>query len=522
MTLCFRPEDDEKLARGWPNLIAAIDGLTQDKAPGKSAMKWYMASDPIYFTEWPREVLHRILRVFAVDAFKPHRVGDTMKALDTKGPPDAEELLDAIGKMFETGMVNYAFHKRTLVYGTELIAGTDATLLAIANAFASSKWKTPAETFNESCRDTLIECAAFLFMRASPEGRESGAREDRSTRCEAHEGVRVVRADDRSHAQWRRGGEANDHDALRARSRRARLRCVARKRWRRSRLGARDGGESETHGADERAHRAHRRTECACESLEAKMALGEDAFDRAGFWDDSRSGNRELHAFARRKIFRERRAARMVSRARELRETDFARNEKRFGEGRVEAALMRALACLVLLGCSAQDVAPADAAVTDTDAADGGDASASCDATGAWSGPIDNVAFPSGSGAVAFTLSQNGTAITGTLVFGKGPAPPAPTDPNAKYPPDLAVSALSQPLPNDYVEGFVFTIANGTFDGSRLQFGVVAEDVFAAYCALQPQTWAEGTDGGAPYACLPPWGFFCNGQNRNVHVDEPE
>jgi hypothetical protein len=165
MTLCFRPEDDEKLARGWPNLIAPVDGLNQDKAPAKSALKWYMASDPIYFTEWPRQVLHRVLHLFAAGAFKKE---GGMKALETSGPPKAESLLDAIGDMFETGMVNYAFHKRTLVYGTETIAGTDATLMAIANAFASSAWVTPAETLNESVRDTLVECAAFLFLRASP------------------------------------------------------------------------------------------------------------------------------------------------------------------------------------------------------------------------------------------------------------------------------------------------------------------------------------------------------------------
>jgi len=168
MTLCFRTEDDEKLARGYPNLIVPVDGMNQDKAPAKSALKWYMASDPIYFAEWPREVLHRILRVFADDAFKGDGSGDALKALEKKGPPDAEMLLAAIKKMFETGKVNYAFHKRTLVYGTELIAGTDATLMAIADAFASSAWKVPAETLNESSRDTLIECAAFLFLRASP------------------------------------------------------------------------------------------------------------------------------------------------------------------------------------------------------------------------------------------------------------------------------------------------------------------------------------------------------------------
>lgn len=165
MTLCFRPEDDTKLARGYPNMIEPIDGLNQDRAPAKSALKWYMASDPIYFTEWPREVLHRVLRVFAVDAFKKE---GGIAALETSGPPDAKALLEAIATMFETGMVNYAFHKRTLVYGTETIAGTDATLMAIADAFASSAWRIPAETLNESCRDTLIECAAFLFLRASP------------------------------------------------------------------------------------------------------------------------------------------------------------------------------------------------------------------------------------------------------------------------------------------------------------------------------------------------------------------
>ena len=167
MTLCFRPEDDEKLTRGHPNWIEPVDGLAQDRAPAKSALKWYTASDPIYFTEWPREVLHRVLHFFADDAFKKN-LGDATKSMEKSGPPDAESLLAAIAAMFETGHVNYAFHKRTLVYGTEVIAGTDATLMAIANAFASSAWKVPAETLNESVRDTLVECAAFLFLRASP------------------------------------------------------------------------------------------------------------------------------------------------------------------------------------------------------------------------------------------------------------------------------------------------------------------------------------------------------------------
>ncbi len=180
--------------------------------------------------------------------------------------------------------------------------------------------------------------------------------------------------------------------------------------------------------------------------------------------------------------------------------------------------LARAVFFFACACSNAASVADAGHDANDNDAIDGAIA---CIPTGTWSGPIDNVAFPSGSGAVTLALSQNGNAIAGTVTFGKGLPPPAPTDPNAVYPPNLAVSALQQPMPNDYVEGFVFTIENGTFDGSRLQFGVVAEDVFAAYCALQPQTWADGSDGGAPYACLPPWGFFCNGQTEMCTSTNP-
>ena len=220
MTICFRPEDDDKLARGYPNLIVPVDGLAQDRAPAKSALKWYMASDPIYFAEWPREVLHRVLRVFAADAFKKH-VDQTMKAFETSGPPDTRVLLDAIARMFETGMVNYAFHKRTLVYGTEAIAGTDATLIAIADAFASSAWVVPAETLNESCRDTLVECAAFLLLRASPAVAKAAREKIVPLGSEDRERVRVVCADDRFRASRCGGREANDEHGE-ARARRAR------------------------------------------------------------------------------------------------------------------------------------------------------------------------------------------------------------------------------------------------------------------------------------------------------------
>jgi hypothetical protein len=95
------------------------------------------------------------------------------------------------------------------------------------------------------------------------------------------------------------------------------------------------------------------------------------------------------------------------------------------------------------------------------------------------------------------------------MSFGNAPPPPPPTDPNGAYPANLTTAPLQAPMANQYVEGFIYTVVNGTFDGSRLQFGVVAEQVFQAYCAIQPQTWGYGPNGTAPYECLPNWGFSC-------------
>ncbi len=178
---------------------------------------------------------------------------------------------------------------------------------------------------------------------------------------------------------------------------------------------------------------------------------------------------------------------------------------------------MRIAAVLCVCACSSPTVAN-DAATND---ASMNDAPPACDITGTWTGTIDNVAFPSGSGAIAFTLA-NASAPMGTVIFGNAPPPAPPTDPNAAYPPGFMLGQLQQPMPSQYVEGFVFTVQGGTFDGTRLQFGVVAEQVFEAWCALQTQIWGDGADGGAPYACLPPWNFFCNGQTQICVSTNPQ
>ncbi|HSQ66617.1 MAG TPA: hypothetical protein VLM85_25525 [Polyangiaceae bacterium] len=178
---------------------------------------------------------------------------------------------------------------------------------------------------------------------------------------------------------------------------------------------------------------------------------------------------------------------------------------------RFQAALLVALSA-----CGGQvtggDGGAGDAA-TASDAAvpsDGSSSSAGLD--GNWVGTIDNVTFPSGSNAVAFTLTHSGGVVTGTVVYGNAPPPPAPSDPNAAYPPGFVVTSPQQPIPeNTFVEGSVLTILGGTFDGSHVTLGNESYEVFKAWCAIQAPTWGWGTNGGAPYHCLPNWGWTSTG-----------
>lgn len=132
---------------------------------------------------------------------------------------------------------------------------------------------------------------------------------------------------------------------------------------------------------------------------------------------------------------------------------------------------------------------------------------------GNWAGYIESFQLASGSDSVAFTLTTNAGVVTGTVTYGDGPQPPAPTDPNGVYPPTYVNSQQSGPnlggtlAPQNYIEGFHFTIAGGTTDGSRVRFGTQSTELFKPWCELQTQTWSEGNNGAPPYACLPNWGF---------------
>jgi len=163
MGTCFTPEDDEKLARGWPYLIVPVDGRNEDKTSA-SAIKAWMASDPVFFTEWPRKTLHRFMH-----ASMRSSAGDETgwkAALENDAPPTAAESLDGLRNLFRNGGRTYPFNHRDVVWGVEAIAGTDATLDAIVSEIEAEQRVT--DSTDVSVREAVAGTTAFLLLRASP------------------------------------------------------------------------------------------------------------------------------------------------------------------------------------------------------------------------------------------------------------------------------------------------------------------------------------------------------------------
>jgi hypothetical protein len=164
MSLCFTEEDTEKLARGWPYLIVPIDGQKADKTSA-AASKAFYASDPIFFTEWPRKTLHRYLR-FGLPMWN---VGDddaAKAALEDDTVPAADDLLALLRKRFRRGTYKGPFHYRNLVWGVEAIAGTDATLDAITEEMEVPDESVPSSTIVD-VREAIVTATSFMLLRAS-------------------------------------------------------------------------------------------------------------------------------------------------------------------------------------------------------------------------------------------------------------------------------------------------------------------------------------------------------------------
>src|ERR1022692_76510 len=108
-----------------------------------------------------------------------------------------------------------------------------------------------------------------------------------------------------------------------------------------------------------------------------------------------------------------------------------------------------------------------------------------------WGGYAEAYTFqPDGSDRVRLTIDASGQ---GTLEFGNAALLASPTDPNVGSPP--GTSEMDQigsvPQPPQISEGFLYPIYATQVQADRIQLGINPPDLYAAWCALQPVTYAS-------------------------------
>jgi hypothetical protein len=157
----------------------------------------------------------------------------------------------------------------------------------------------------------------------------------------------------------------------------------------------------------------------------------------------------------------------------------------------------------VASGSPCPPAAAGDDAGPGVDGAMGGGGAGLGGGDGVWKGYFENYTLPSGSDTITMTLKISGQVVTGTMVFGDAPPPPAPTDPSAGYPANCPNDFAPYPMPF-LGEGFVYTIVGGTFDGIRLQLAVDTFELWKLWCDLQTPFPNESNSG---YLCLPDLGI---------------
>lgn len=174
-TLGFTKADDELLAKGWPHLTRLLDDHRHDHAPDKFAMAVVSATEPVYYSEWPRQVAYRFLRTGCATEFKD-KTGNGLTARTKAALADARPLekAEASRLLYEAAIHSEegaAFKARDFVFGVEAVAGTDAALEALCSGFEDAKLKLPrnlADPMHTIFKGHLAGTAGFLLLRASP------------------------------------------------------------------------------------------------------------------------------------------------------------------------------------------------------------------------------------------------------------------------------------------------------------------------------------------------------------------
>jgi hypothetical protein len=115
---------------------------------------------------------------------------------------------------------------------------------------------------------------------------------------------------------------------------------------------------------------------------------------------------------------------------------------------------------------------------------------------GSYTGYFENFMFASGSDGVAMNLAlgADGVSVTGTVLLGRGPPPPAATNPDIGWPANGSL---------DVVEGFAYTVLQGAYESPRLTLQIAEDEPWGPWCELQTVTYPVPNG----YACVPDDGF---------------
>lgn len=143
---------------------------------------------------------------------------------------------------------------------------------------------------------------------------------------------------------------------------------------------------------------------------------------------------------------------------------------------------------------------------------------------GRWVGTLETGSLPSGANQVVLEIeaADIGEPVVGTLVFGEGPPPSEPSDPEIGWPVGVDPQLDAVPV----ADGYVYESIDGTRTGDTLRIDIAITELWESWCALQT---AHPVGGGSPEAqCLPnrPWDatpFMCtvegDAENPEMSVD---
>jgi hypothetical protein len=115
--------------------------------------------------------------------------------------------------------------------------------------------------------------------------------------------------------------------------------------------------------------------------------------------------------------------------------------------------------------------------------------------------------------------------VSGTVRLGAQRDIPAPTDPNAAYPPEYLQPGYGDTVNKNagVEEGFTYPVVKGTFSGGRLRLAINTASLWGAWCKLQTQTYPSSSwDDAGIYNCVQDCGIMGGDDAGSCRLVDPQ